>query len=34
MNTILRKSILGIAGLAFAGGITAGPAIAGRPGRR
>jgi hypothetical protein len=28
MNTILRKSILGIAGLAFAGGITAGPAIA------
>jgi hypothetical protein len=28
MNTILRKSILGIAGLAFAGGAVAGPAIA------
>jgi hypothetical protein len=28
MNTILRKSVLGIAGLAFAGGIYAGPATA------
>ncbi|SCG48671.1 hypothetical protein GA0070609_2102 [Micromonospora echinaurantiaca] len=26
MNTIMRKSVLGIAGLAFAGGIAAGPA--------
>ena len=28
MNTIIRKSVLGIAGLAFAGGIYAGPATA------
>ena len=28
MNTIMRKSVLGIAGLAFAGGIFAGPATA------
>ncbi|MEV1146158.1 hypothetical protein, partial [Micromonospora sp. NPDC049799] len=28
MNTILRKSVLGIAGIAFAGGIFAGPATA------
>jgi hypothetical protein len=28
MNTMLRKSVLGIAGLAFAGGVFAGPAIA------
>ena len=28
MNTILRKSVLGIAGVAFAGGIFAGPATA------
>ncbi|MGS2614402.1 hypothetical protein ACVCAH_07700 [Micromonospora sp. LZ34] len=28
MNTILRKSVLGIAGLAFAGGVFAGPATA------
>jgi hypothetical protein len=28
MNTILRKSILAVAGLAFAGGVTAGPAVA------
>ncbi|MEV4542157.1 hypothetical protein [Micromonospora echinaurantiaca] len=27
MNTIMRKSVLGIAGLAFAGGIAAGPAM-------
>ncbi|PWU54119.1 hypothetical protein DLJ47_14520 [Micromonospora sp. S4605] len=27
MNTIMRKSVLGIAGLAFAGGIFAGPAM-------
>ncbi|MEV0810098.1 hypothetical protein AB0I41_27650, partial [Micromonospora sp. NPDC050200] len=26
MNTIMRKSVLGIAGLAFAGGVFAGPA--------
>ena len=25
MNTIMRKSVLGIAGLAFAGGVFAGP---------
>ncbi|MFI2652833.1 hypothetical protein ACH494_35085, partial [Micromonospora fulviviridis] len=25
MNTMLRKSVLGIAGLAFAGGLAAGP---------
>ncbi|MEV0810993.1 hypothetical protein AB0I41_32410, partial [Micromonospora sp. NPDC050200] len=25
MNTIMRKSVLGIAGLAFAGGLAAGP---------
>ncbi|MEU4777890.1 hypothetical protein [Micromonospora sp. NPDC023633] len=28
MNTILRKSVLGVAGLAFAGGVFAGPATA------
>ncbi|MEU5949725.1 hypothetical protein ABZ793_29800 [Micromonospora sp. NPDC047465] len=28
MNTIMRKSVLGIAGLAFAGGVFAGPAAA------
>ncbi|MDO3700350.1 hypothetical protein Q3W71_01475 [Micromonospora sp. C28SCA-DRY-2] len=28
MNTIMRKSVLGIAGLAFAGGVVAGPATA------
>jgi hypothetical protein len=28
MNTILRKSVLGVAGLAFAGGVFAGPAAA------
>ncbi|MCX4472520.1 hypothetical protein OOK41_19795 [Micromonospora sp. NBC_01655] len=28
MNTIMRKSVLGIAGLAFAGGVFAGPATA------
>ncbi|MER5705798.1 hypothetical protein ABT023_28160 [Micromonospora sp. NPDC002296] len=28
MNTIIRKSVLGIAGLAFAGGVFAGPATA------
>ena len=28
MNTILRKSILGIAGLAFTGGVFAGPVAA------
>ncbi|SCL73236.1 hypothetical protein [Micromonospora peucetia] len=28
MNTIIRKSVLGIAGLAFAGGVFAGPAAA------
>ncbi|MEV1147214.1 hypothetical protein AB0I76_26690, partial [Micromonospora sp. NPDC049799] len=27
MNTIMRKSVLGIAGIAFAGGIFAGPAV-------
>ncbi|MEH1100247.1 hypothetical protein V6V16_13905, partial [Micromonospora sp. CPCC 205561] len=25
MNTIMRKSVLGLAGLAFAGGVAAGP---------
>ncbi|MEU2667153.1 hypothetical protein, partial [Micromonospora sp. NPDC007220] len=28
MNTIIRKSVLGVAGLAFAGGVFAGPATA------
>ncbi|MEW2594737.1 hypothetical protein AB0893_30430, partial [Micromonospora aurantiaca] len=28
MNTILRKSVLGIAGLAFTGGVFAGPVAA------
>ncbi|MEU1847050.1 hypothetical protein ABZ466_26080, partial [Micromonospora sediminicola] len=28
MNTILRKSILGVAGLAFTGGVFAGPVAA------
>ncbi|MEW2590283.1 hypothetical protein AB0893_07705, partial [Micromonospora aurantiaca] len=28
MNTILRKSVLGIAGLAFTGGVFAGPVVA------
>ena len=28
MNTIIRKSVLGVAGLAFAGGVFAGPAVA------
>ncbi|MEV4986559.1 hypothetical protein AB0K30_26175, partial [Micromonospora sp. NPDC053811] len=28
MNTIMRKSVLGIAGLAFAGGIVGGPVAA------
>ncbi|MGC4791156.1 hypothetical protein ACLQ22_25405, partial [Micromonospora sp. DT178] len=28
MNMILRKSVLGVAGLAFAGGVFAGPATA------
>ncbi|MEH1100006.1 hypothetical protein V6V16_12635, partial [Micromonospora sp. CPCC 205561] len=28
MNTMLRKSVLGVAGLAFAGGVFAGPVAA------
>ena len=31
MNTIMRKSVLGIAGLAFAGGMFAGPAVQAAP---
>ncbi|MFI7577114.1 hypothetical protein [Micromonospora sp. NPDC049497] len=31
MNTIMRKSVLGIAGIAFAGGIFAGPAVHAAP---